>query len=428
MPRPRKNGARLLALLAMGAAAILPFAAQAQPAPAAPRTSAVPGWNELVGKLSDLPDRMLARLPEAMRGDTQVQQEVARLALESLTSQSLDALGGDVDAPEFLPAINYLFNVGQPNADTLYRTARVDGAGTYRLRGRAGSLNQAIISQIVPRNAETGKGRTHIDLSKLKLDKQGRFDLLLSAVKPKSHKGDWWELRPSASRLMIRMVSADWAKEQSPTLSIERLDKPAARPRRSAADLEARLRALPGMVDMMALMFVDHVEKLRADGFVNRFKTFDIASAGGLAGQYYYEGAYDLAEDEALIVESAMPKVCRYRSLILTNELYETTDWYNNHSSLNNAQAPADKDGRLRIVVSHKDPGVPNWLDTAGHAKGLIQGRWMDCESQPVPSATKVKLADIRQHLPADTGTVTPDQRQKIIRERRAAQVQRPVW
>lgn len=426
MARPRFLAP--LTLLAAGAAAILPLVAQAQPAPAAPKGSAVPGWNELVGKLSDLPDRMLARLPEAMRSDPQVQQEVARLALEALTSQGVDAIGGDADAPEFLPTIGYLFNVGQPNADTIYRSARVDGGGSYRLRGKAGSLNQAIISQIVPRGAETGKGRTHIDLSKLKLDKQGLFDVLLSPVKPKGHRGEWWELRPQASRLMIRMVSADWAKEQAPTLSIERLDKPVARPRRSAADLEARLRALPGMVDMMALMFVGHVEKLRADGFVNRFKTFDIASAGGLAGQYYYEGAYDLAEDEALIVESDVPKVCRYRSLILTNELYETTDWYNNHSSLNNAQAPADKDGRLRIVVSHKDPGVPNWLDTAGHAKGLIQGRWMDCDSQPVPSATKVKLADVRKNLPVDTGTVTPQERQAIVRERRAAQVQRPVW
>ena len=425
MARPRLLAP--LALLAAGAAALLPLAAQAQTA-ATPKGSVVPGWNELIGKLSDLPDRMLARLPEAMRNDPQIQQEVARLALESLTSQGLDAIGGDADAPEFLPTIGYLFNVGQPNADTIYRSARVQGGGTYRLRGKAGSLNQAIISQVVPRNAETGKGRGHIDLSKLKLDRQGRFDVLLSPERPKGYKGEWWELRPTASRLMIRMVSADWAKEQAPTLSIERLDKPAARPRRSAADLEARLRALPGMVDMMALMFVDHVEKLRAQGYVNKVKTFDITSAGGLAGQFYYEGAYDLAQDEALIVESAVPKTCRYRSLILTNELYETTDWYNNHSSLNHTQAGPDKDGKLRIVVSARDPGVPNWLDTAGHRKGLIQGRWMECDSQPVPTVTKVNLSEVRSHLPADTGTVTPQQRQAIIRERRAAQVQRPVW
>lgn len=423
-----------IAALVAGAAAIVPAVARAAeatagPAPAAPaRRSAVAGWDDLVSKLADLPDRMLAKLPEAMRQDPQVQQEVARLALEALSSQAVDAIGGDVDAPEFLPAIGYVFNVGQPNADTIYRSAQVDGSGTYRLRGTRGSLKLAIIAQVVPRNAETGTGRTHIDLSQVKVDRQGRFDVLLSAEKPKGYKGEWWQLRPQANRLMMRLVSSDWAKEKSPTVSIERLDKPAARPRRSAADLEKRLHGLSRMTEMMALMFVDHVEKLRAEGYVNKVKSFDITSAGGLAGQFYYEGAYDLADDEALIVESEVPKGCRYRSLILTNELYETTDWYNNHSSLNDAQAPADADGKLRIVIAGRDPGVPNWLDTAGHPRGLLQGRWMECETQPIPAVTKVKLADLRQHLPAGTGTVTPEQRQTIIRERRAAQVQRPIW
>ena len=201
-----------------------------------------------------------------------------------------------------------------------------------------------------------------------------------------------------------------------------------ARPRRSAADLQARLKTLSNMVDMMALMFVDRVEKLRAEGYVNKVKTFDITSAGGLVGQFYYEGAYDLAPDEALIVESDVPKVCRYRSLILTNEIYETTDWYNNHSSLNQTQAAPDSDGKLRIVIANRDPGVANWLDTAGHAKGLIQGRWMECDSHPVPVVTKVKLGELKAHLPADTKMVTPEERQAIIRKRRAAYVQRPIW
>ena len=416
------------AALVAGAATLASTAARAEPAPPPTTQSAVPGWSALIAKLADLPDRMLAKLPPAMQADPQVRQEVARLALEALTSQGIDAIGGDADAPEFLPAIGFLLNVGQPNADTIYRTTRIDGAGSYRLRGKAGTLNQAMISQTVPRTAETGAGRTHIDLSKLKLDKQGRYDVLLSAVRPKGYKGEWWELRPAANRLMIRMVSADWGKEQAPTVAIERLDKPAGRPRRSAADLEKRLRALPQMVDTMALLFVDHVAKLRAEGYVNKVKVLDMASGGGLVGQFYYEGAYDLAADEALIVESEVPRGCRYRSLILTNDLYETTDWYNNHSSLNNAQAAPDKDGRLRIVIAGKDPGVPNWIDTAGHAQGLLQGRWMECESQPIPTLTKVKLAELRAALPTDTGTVTPAQRQTIIRERRAAQLQRPFW
>ncbi|MDE2595867.1 MAG: hypothetical protein KGL44_03205 [Sphingomonadales bacterium] len=418
-----------MALLAgvLGVAAISQ-AAQAEPAPPPASSPEVAGWDEFIESLRSLPGRMLAKLPEPMRKDPQVQQEVARLALESLASQSLDAIGGDADHPEFLPTISYLLNVGQPNADTIYRSARIDPAGTYRLTGKRGTLNLAVIGQVVPRNAETGQGRAHLDLNALHYDRDGHYSVLISAARPASYTGDWWELRPAASRLMLRLVASDWAKEVAPTLSLERLDRPAPRPRRAAADLEARLRALPRMVDMMALMFVDHVEQLRKEGYVNKFKVFDITSGGGLAGQFYYEGAYDLAEDEALIVSAKVPQQCGYRSLILTNELYETTDWYNNHASLNAAQAPADKDGVLRIVVSAKDPGVPNWLDTSGHARGAIQGRWTDCDSQPIPEVIKVPLAEVRKHLPSETPAITPDQRDKVIRARRAAQMQRPFW
>ena len=155
---------------------------------------------------------------------------------------------------------------------------------------------------------------------------------------------------------------------------------------------------------------------------------FDLATGGGLQGQFYYEGVYELADDEALIVEAKAPTQCLYRSIILTNELYETTDWYNNHSSLNDAQAPLDADGVLRIVVSGKDMGVPNWLDTAGHPTGVIQGRWTECNAQPVPSVKKVKLAEVRKHLPPETGKVSPKQREDVIRERRAQLLQRAMW
>lgn len=227
---------------------------------------------------------------------------------------------------------------------------------------------------------------------------------------------------------MVRLVSSDWAAERSPTLAIERLDAPATRPRPAAADLEARLRGLPASIDFIALLLANHVQQLRAEGYVNKLKITDFAQMGGLKGQFYYEGAYDLADDEALIVSARAPAHCLYRSIILTNEIYETTDWVNNQSSLNDAQAPLDKDGVLRIVVSARDPGVPNWLDTAGHRQGAIQGRWTECDARPVPEVVKVKLAQVRAHLPAETPTLSPRERERILRDRRAAQQQRPLW
>jgi len=410
--------------------AAVPFAARAAGGDAAPQqasASSVPGWQEFVDRLRTLPDRMLAKLPEAMRQDPQVRQEVARVALESLASQTLSAIGADGDAPQFLPSIGQVLNVGQPNADTIYRSAAITPGGSYRITGRQGSVNLAVIAQVVPQGQANAGARAHLDLSGLKTDANGRFDVLLSAEKPQGYTGDWWQLNPAARMLMLRLVSSDWGSEVEPTLSIERVDKPVGRPRTSAEVLEHRLRALPQQVDFLALMFVDHVEQLRREGFVNRLKVFDVPF-GALAGQFYYEGVYDLADDEALIIESAIPATCNYRSLILTNEIYETTDWVNNHSSLNGAQAAPDPDGRLRIVVSARDPGVRNWLDTAGYAKGVIQGRWTGCDTQPIPSVRKVKVKDVLKALPGGVATVTPQQRQEILRERRRALLERPYW
>lgn len=413
--------------LAAVALAILPNSARAATAREAPAPSSVPGWQDFIDSLQSLPDRMLAKLPEAMRKDPQVQQEVARLALESLASQSLSAIGADGDAPQFLPSIGQVFNVGQPNADTIYRSAALTPGGSYRITGQQGTVNLAVIAQVVPQGAAGAGARAHLNLADLKTDSAGRFDVLLSAERPKGYKGDWWQLNPAATLLMLRLVSSDWQKEVEPTLSIERVDKPVSRPRLSAAVLEKRLRGLPRQVDYLALMFVDHVEKLRQEGYVNKFKVFDVGF-GALAGQFYYEGVYDLADDEALIVESPIPAKCGYRSLILTNEIYETTDWYNNHSSLNGAQAAPDPDGKLRIVVSAKDPGVRNWLDTAGYPRGIVQGRWTDCDSQPMPSVSKVKLSEVMARLPKGVATVTPEERQAILRERRRALLERPHW
>jgi hypothetical protein len=326
-----------------------------------------------------------------------------------------------------MPAIGQVLNVGQPNADTIYRSASLTPGASYRLRGKRGTLNHTVIAQVVPHGSANAGSRSHLHLSSLQVDAHGRYDVLLTAQRPEGYEGDWWQLDPSTTRLMSRQVSSDWSAEDSSTMSIERIDRPVRRQRASAGELERRLRALAPQTEYMALMFPDHVEQLRQEGYVNRFKVFDVGF-GALAGQFYYEGAFELADDEALIIESPVPKRCGYRSLILTNDVFETIDWYNNHSSLNDAQALPDPDGKLRIVVSAKDPGVRNWLDTAGHRRGVIQGRWTECDSQPMPEVRKVMLTDVGASLPADVARVSPEERQTIIRERRRAFLERPQW
>lgn len=388
------------------------------------------GWSDLIKSLETLPAQLLMKLPPEQQQDAQIQQEVARLVLQALTVSSLSAVGADSNYPEFLPTISHILNVGQPNSDTLYRSAAITPGGVYRLRGQQGSLAMAVIGQRGSEVDSADGKRWHMDINALKADQNGYFDVILSTEKPAGYEGDWWQLHPNTRALILRMVSADWAGEQGLTIAIERLDVEASKGRTSAETLAQRLQQLPQAIGFQAGMFVDHVERLRQEGYVNRLKIMseDNITGGLLVGQFYYEGVYELADNEALIIEATHPTQCLYRSTILTTELYQTTDSYNNHSSLNDFQSQPDKDGVLRIVISAKDPGVPNWLDTAGHPLGVVQGRWTDCNSQPVPSTKKVLLEEVRDHLPAETPVVTAEERQEIIRERRAAYQQRVRW
>jgi hypothetical protein len=61
---------------------------------------------------------------------------------------------------------------------------------------------------------------------------------------------------------------------------------------------------------------------------------------------------------------------------------------------------------------------VANWLDPYGHTKGLIGGRYNWTETVPTPTLKTVPFDDLMQHLPPDTRTVSPTERQEQLRRR----------
>jgi hypothetical protein len=105
----------------------------------------------------------------------------------------------------------------------------------------------------------------------------------------------------------------------------------------------------------------------------------------------------------------------------LGNIWWETIDYGNRQSSLNGHQAVVDDDGKVRVVVAHQDPGVANWLDTAGHSQGPIILRCVRTDTAPVPSTSLVPFDRLAEELPSDTRWVTPDERAAAIEIRRKA-------
>jgi hypothetical protein len=106
-------------------------------------------------------------------------------------------------------------------------------------------------------------------------------------------------------------------------------------------------------------------------------------------------GCYDLADDEALVIQGTWP-ACRFWNLCLWNPYLQTHDYRYEQVTLNGGQVTYEDDGSWRIVVAAEDPGVPNWLSTAGHPRGILWFRWFLPDHTPAPPTTTVmKLADL---------------------------------
>ena len=104
---------------------------------------------------------------------------------------------------------------------------------------------------------------------------------------------------------------------------------------------------------------------------------------------------------------------------------YQSLDWVNRQSSLNGQQAVVDDDGVFRAVVSHRDPGIANWLDTTGATQGCITYRWNQATNFPVPTLELVPFDEVTDHLPADTSRVTSEERSDLLRRRRRGALRR---
>jgi hypothetical protein len=110
-----------------------------------------------------------------------------------------------------------------------------------------------------------------------------------------------------------------------------------------------------------------------------------------------------------------------YWSFSIGNPWWETIHYGRHQSSLNAHQAVEDSDGLVRVVLCERDPGVANWLDTAGYSNGPIILRCVRTKTAPTPSTRVVPFGEIHAQLPSDTAMVTAEERASIITARRNA-------
>lgn len=388
-----------------------------------------PSWNELIDNFRDIGDRIVAR---TWNGHSELSRQETWRALFTAQAQGLlNMVYADPDHPDWTPSLNNVLNLAAPNPDFLYHYCAIRPGGSYRICGYRGSNLFVYLNQGRDFYASTttpGPALAGLDLDTMEIGEDGYLEILVSPGRPEGYTGNWWQLHPEANYLAMRQAAYDWRNEVDARLAIDRLDAPALPTRPTAAEIGERLAGLSSWIENGTAIWYEHMNEMRRKEIINRLEVYDYSGVGGFAGQVYLEGIYELAPDEALILDTEIPERSFYWSFLVTNDQFCTVDFMNRQSSLNPKQIRVDSDGRFRAVISQADPGVPNWLDTGGYDTGMIQGRWNQCSSAPVPNLTRVKLSELRQHLPADTPVVTPEQRDAALRQRRIGAQLRRRW
>ena len=387
---------------------------------------------------------------------------------------------GDPRHPSFRRAIEPLAKATIDNADATYLYAPIDGNLRYRVRGRAGDTrhwrgeapatagrkapqyviletpsgwagDSGSIAELRPGSRANGGV---LDSTGLEVAPDGSFEILLAPSRPEGHHGNF--LATTATRrvkqpdgsfqnvlfvsrwLVLRELFHDWEREDLLDLEITCLDSEGASPDPLSPRLAAeQLRRVGEIVknqthywnEFYAVTLETYAD-MNGDGKrflprnqLNPPNAASLATGGGQATNVYAGGVFELAEGEALLIEARVPIPPLYSGFHLSNLWGESLDFANHQSSLNGFQTELDPDGVARLVISHRDPGVPNWVDTTGLPEGFLTFRWTYSELPgrlPTTEVRKIRVGEIRAQLPAGVRSVTAAERRDRIRIRQA--------
>src|SRR5574342_69053 len=290
----------------------------------------------------------------------------------------------DPRQPGFFQLSNETIKIGNDNPDNVYWNACISGRCEYRVTGTRGAARLLCFATKGGGYERDGSLTPTGELHErdLAIAPDGRFELRVSCS---PRPGNWLPMRPETTALVVRQTFDDRRREEPARLAIECLDAGPPAPL-DPADLEARLLRAVSFVRGTADLFVDWMRGYAAHE--NLLPPDDQARcrrAGGDSNIFYCNSRWRLAPDQALLVlPRAIPR-CDAWNFQLSNFWMESLDYRVQRIHLNQHSAVREPDGRVRIVVAHRDPGprFPNWLTTAGHSEGGMLFRWIGADAHP---------------------------------------------
>jgi hypothetical protein len=268
----------------------------------------------------------------------------------------------DRDHPFLHSGTGPFTKMGLDNPDTMYFGTRVQPGNEYVVTGTRGTTTDVSFQLLGGEytDANVPDSETAFDDRKLDIAADGSFE---------------WRFTPATpSQLVIREVYNDWSALRG-TFAIARTDTEGTAPPPLSAELIEKRYAVAGKQLVQRVKTWLQFPKWFYDDLPVNTLTAPRLTPGGLATQYSSVGHYDLSPEQAIVITLPVTDA-PYLGFQLGSLWYISLDYINHQTSLNGTQAQADPDGKIRIVVSDSNPGVTNWCETLGHAKGYLQFRW----------------------------------------------------
>ncbi|TGD75848.1 hypothetical protein E4634_02980 [Mangrovimicrobium sediminis] len=313
-----------------------------------------------------------------------------------------------------------------PSPDCVYHSAVLHGDYRYRLRGNRGSACVFQLTVYSGHACDLVGWKTQSMINNFdapeQLAPEREVEIVLSRERP-ADLGNalWLELPEGPCELHSRQYYADWQSEKPADLVLTVDDQPFPAQLLDRPTAETRFHRL---VDLLRVHTDFYRAGVQAHLDADPVEIAELKIPGAFEGTNYFPGHFRCQPDQAVIIETDDPDSLYWNTALFQMQ-YEPGDWWARMSSLNGQQVHTDADGKIRIVCSWQDPGVPNWLDASGRVLHLIAYRFFRAARTPAqPRLTTVPLAEVRAHLPANTPTVTPAERRALL-ERRLVSVYR---
>ena len=301
--------------------------------------------------------------------------------------------------------------VQSPNQDHIVQP--VDARHRYRITGTAGDVYTHLSAWSPPIPDDVGAASVGLDaedhLERFNPNMaltphtlvladiaaaDGTVDFVLS-VDPPDDGSAWMSMAPTTRELMGRVVYDDRHGQTPPRLTIECLDDHEQPETPTPEDMAERLAVAGQLVLGQKADYEGWTADLLTRENETEFTREWYERIGGSPDDRHFEfGYWRVPEGSALVIEFDEPAT-QHWNFQLCNHWMENLANYATGEGYIDKENAARNDGRVRIVVAHEDPGVPNWIEPDARDHGVMGLRFVRPAIEPQVETRLVPIADL---------------------------------